>query len=110
MNYRVTAAAMAALLSLPLAVQAADKSKKSGFTAADADGDGKVSATEYVTAMKGKLDESAARAKFAELDKDKSGSLTREEFEGRTGEKKARQARKGGTEGASSETQRMPRP
>ena len=47
---------------------------------ADADNDGKVSQIEYVAAMKGKLDETAAKAKFAELDKNKDGTLSREEF------------------------------
>ena len=109
MNSRFTAAAIAALLSLPLALQAADKPKKNvTFAAADADKDGKVSVSEYVVAMKGKLDDGAARAKFAELDKDKNGSLSREEFEGRTGEKKARKAKNGGADAASTEP-RMPR-
>jgi Ca2+-binding EF-hand superfamily protein len=89
MQKRILIAATAVLLSLPLAVRAADETKKKGpFTAADTDGDGKVSKTEYVAAMKGKLDAAAADAKFAELDKNKDGSLSREEFNAGAGEKK----------------------
>ena len=91
MQKRILLAATAVLLSLPLASHAADETKKKGpFMAADKDGDGKVTLTEYVTAMKGKLDETAAKAKFAELDKDKNGSLSREEFNAGAGEKKGK--------------------
>jgi Ca2+-binding EF-hand superfamily protein len=72
---------LALLVSAPLATLAAEKTpKKSGFAAADANGDGKISPAEYVAAMKGKLDETAAKARFAELDKNKDGSLSPEEF------------------------------
>jgi Ca2+-binding EF-hand superfamily protein len=81
MQKRILIAATAALLSLPLALNAADEKKKGGgFTTADADNDGKVTLTEYVMAVKGRLDETAAKARFAELDKNKDGSLSREEF------------------------------
>ena len=81
MHKKILLAATAVLLSLPLASHAADEAKKKGpFMAADTDGDGKVSQAEYVVAMKGKLDETAAKAKFAELDKNKDGALSREEF------------------------------
>ena len=93
MQKQILIAATAVLLSLPLALHAADETKKKGpFMAADADGDGKVTQTEYVAAMKGKLDETAAKAKFAELDKDKNGSLSREEFS--AGEKKGGKKKK----------------
>ena len=82
MQKRIILTAGAVALSLPLAAHAADATKKKGpFMAADTDGDGKVSVTEYVAAMKGKLDENAAKAKFAELDKNKDKSLSREEFQ-----------------------------
>ena len=82
MHKRILIAATAALLSLPLAVNAADEGKKKGgpFMAADTDNDGKVTLAEYVAAVKGKMDDAAAKARFAELDKDKNGSLSREEF------------------------------
>ena len=84
-------AATAAFLSLPLALHAADKTKKmEPFLAADTDGDGRVTSSEYAAAMKGKLDQATAQTKFTELDVNKDGALSREEFNG--GRKK-----KGGT-------------
>ena len=95
MHKRILIAATAVLLSLPLALHAADEGKKKGpFMAADTDNDGKVSLAEYVASMKGKLDEAAAKAKFAELDKDKNGSLSREEFNAGAGEKKGGEKKK----------------
>jgi hypothetical protein len=95
MQKRFLLAATAVLLSLPLASHAADGAKKKGpFVLADTDNDGKVSQTEYVVAMKGKLDETAAKAKFAELDKNKDGSLSREEFNAGAGEKKGGKKKK----------------
>lgn len=97
MQNRILIAATAALLSLPLALNAADEAPKKGpFMAADTDNDGKVTVTEYVAAMKGKLDETAAKAKFADLDKDKNGSLSREEFNAGGGEKKGGKKKKDG--------------
>ena len=88
MQKHILIAATAAFLSLPLASVAADQAKKKGpFVAADADNDGKVTLTEYVAAVKGKMDDTAAKAKFAELDKDKNGSLSREEFSAGAGQK-----------------------
>ena len=83
-------AALAAVLSLPLALNAADEKKKTGgaYATADTDSDGKVTETEYVAAMKDRMDEAAAKARFAELDKDKDGSLTRQEFNAGAAEKK----------------------
>jgi Ca2+-binding EF-hand superfamily protein len=99
MHKRILIAATAALLSLPLAIHAADEGKKKGgaFAAADSDHDGKVSQAEYVAAMAGKLDETAAKAKFAGLDKDKNGSLSREEFNAGAGGKKGGKKKKDGT-------------
>lgn len=90
MKKHILTAATAVFLILPLASHAADETKKkNAFTTADTDGDGKVSLSEYVAAMKGKLDDTAARARFAELDKDKNGSLSRAEFSTGTGAKKS---------------------
>lgn len=95
MQKRILLAVTAALLSLPLALSAADEAKKKGpFMVADADNDGKVTLAEYVAAVKGKLDDSAAKAKFADLDKDKNGSLSREEFNAGAGEKKGGKKKK----------------
>jgi len=90
MQKRILIAATAALLSLPLVLNAADGNKKKGggFTAADTDGDGKVSETEYVAAVKSRMAEDAAKKRFAALDKDKDGSLSREEFGSGGGKKK----------------------
>jgi len=89
MQKHIRMTALAALLLLPLTLPAAEGTKKkAAFAAADTDGDGKVSQSEYIAAMKGKLDESAAKTRFAELDKDKNGSLSPEEFSTSTGQKK----------------------
>lgn len=82
MQKHILIAATAVALSLPLALNAADESKKKGggFTGADTDGDGKVSQAEFVASVKGRLDETAAKARFAELDKNGDKSLSREEF------------------------------
>jgi Ca2+-binding EF-hand superfamily protein len=88
-NNRILIAALAAVLSLPLALRAADEPKKKGpFVTADANNDGKVSLDEYVAAMKDRLDATAAKARFADLDKDKDGFLSRQEFNAGVGEKK----------------------
>lgn len=76
-------AAVAALVSLPVESFAADVGrKKSAFSKADTDGDGKVTQAEFVAAAKGKRGESKAADAFARLDKNKDGSLTTEEFKG----------------------------
>lgn len=80
MQKRTLIAAVAALLSLPLAVYAADSKKKGGFANADTNGDGKVSQAEYVASVKGKQDDKAAKARFAELDTDKDGFLSQQEY------------------------------
>ena len=83
MQKRILIAATAALLSLPLALRAADEGKKKGggFTAVDTDGDGKISKTEFVAYSKNRgMEEKAANDRFAALDTDKNGSLSREEF------------------------------
>ena len=97
MKTRLLIAATAALLSLPLALHAADETKKKGtFTTADADGDGKISPSEFVAAMKGKMDPAAAKAKFAELDMNRDGALSREEFNASGGGKKGAKKKKDG--------------
>lgn len=88
MKNHITIAALAAFAILPLVSNAADEKKTKGpFAMADADNDGKVTQAEYLTAVKGKMDDVAARAKFAELDKDKNGSLSREEMNAGGGKK-----------------------
>jgi Ca2+-binding EF-hand superfamily protein len=98
MQKRILIAATAVLLSLPLALNAADENKKKekggAFATADADHDGKVSKTEYVTAMTGKLEKAAAETKFADLDKDKDGFLSQQEFNAGAGEKKGGKKKK----------------
>jgi Ca2+-binding EF-hand superfamily protein len=90
MQKNILIAALAATLSLPLALDAADENKKKGggFTAADANNDGKVTEAEFVAAVKGRMDEAAAKRRFAALDKDKNGSLSREEFGAGSSQKK----------------------
>jgi hypothetical protein len=95
MQKRILITATAMLLSLPLASHAADDTKKKGpFVAADTDGDGKISQTEYIAAVKDRMDEAAAKAKFAELDKNSDKSLSREEFAAGAGEKKGGKKKK----------------
>lgn len=97
MQKQIKLAVVAALLSLPLALNAADEAKKKGpFVGADTNSDGKVSQAEYVAAMKGKMDDAAAKAKFTELDKNKDGSLSQEEFSAGGGEKKGGKKKKDG--------------
>ncbi len=50
------------------------------FSAIDADGDGKITQDEFVSARPEELSEEEATARFAELDKEKSGFLTEESF------------------------------
>lgn len=83
MNKRtLLTAVIATLISLPLALNAADENKKKGggFAAMDTDKDGKVSKAEYLAAMKGKGDDAKAEARFKTLDKNGDGFLTQEEF------------------------------
>lgn len=78
MQKRILIAATAVLLSLPLALHAADEKKKGGgFKAMDTDGDGKISKKEFVAAQK---DAGKAESRFAQLDKDGDGFLTQQEM------------------------------
>ncbi len=77
MKKSILTAVFAALISLPLVVNAADDKKKGGFAAMDKDGDGKVSKKEFVAAQK---DPSKAESRFAQLDTDKDGYLTQKEM------------------------------
>ena len=103
MQKQILIAALAAALSLPVALNAADENKKKGggFASADADKDGKVTEAEYVAAMKNRGDDEAAKRRFAQLDADKDGSLTQQEYnagakkgegKGKGGEKKKKDA------------------
>jgi opacity protein-like surface antigen len=66
---QLTAAAFAALLASSVAFAAAQPPK---FNKADANGDGFVDEAEYTA--------SKAKAKFAKLDKDKDGKLSKKEY------------------------------
>ena len=96
MQKRFVIAAIAALLSIPLAVTAAEGRKKGGgFAAADKNSDGKLDQAEYVAYVKasksgaGKED-AAIKARFKGLDKDGNGSLSQEEFSAGMKKKKKR--------------------
>lgn len=96
MKNRILVAATAALLALPLLLNAADSAKKKKNTLApDTDGDGMISQAEYLAAMKGKMDPAAAKAKFAELDQNKDGLLSREEYTAGNGRKSAKKKKDG---------------
>jgi Ca2+-binding EF-hand superfamily protein len=69
-------AVIAALLSLPLALNAAE-SKKGGFAAMDKNGDGKLDKKEFTAAQK---DPAKAEKRFAQLDTDNDGFLTQKEM------------------------------
>lgn len=79
MNKRtLVAAVIAALISLPLVINAADEKKKGGgFAAMDSDKDGKVSKKEFVAMQK---DATKGEARFNQLDTNKDGFLSQEEF------------------------------
>lgn len=92
MQKRYLIAATAVLLSLPLALSAAEKKKGGGFAAADKNGDGKVTEAEYVAAMTGegkKMDEKGAKARFKELDTNNDKALSQEEYAAGAKKKKA---------------------
>jgi len=80
-------AACAAFSALSPTASAAPAKAKSPFAAADTDGDGRISPREYAAATKGQMDATAAKAKFAELDRNKDGSLNKAEFTPRSGKK-----------------------
>lgn len=83
MYKKILIAALAASISIPLALHAADEGKKKGnpFAAADKDHDGKLSKSEFVAAMSERLGGAdKAEARFAQLDKNSDGSVTQEEF------------------------------
>ena len=97
MQKRILIAAIAASLSLPLALHAADGKKKGGpYVAADKNGDGKLDVTEYVAAVAGKMDDAAAKKKFADLDKDGDKFLSRQEFNAGAGQKGGKDGEKTG--------------
>ena len=70
--------AIAALLSFPLALSAADEGKKKGggFESMDANKDGKLSKEEF---SKNQKDPAKAESRFAQLDTNKDGFLSKEE-------------------------------
>ena len=89
MNKRtLIAAAFAALISLPLAINAADEAKKKGPSFKEMAGDkGHVTLADYKKAMAGgKMDDAAIEKRYKALDVDNNGKLTEEEF--KAGQKK----------------------
>lgn len=88
MKKSVTAvfAAVAVALSLPVTGHAAkggDKKKESpaeAFEAFDQNKDGVVTQVEYLGLMKKVLGEETAKTRFASLDKNSDGKLTKDEF------------------------------
>lgn len=84
----VSLAALAAALSLASVGFAADGNKPNrAFGKADTNGDGKISETEYVAAVKDKTDEAKAKTAFARRDKNKDGALSADEFKPATEKK-----------------------
>lgn len=78
MNKRILTAVFAALISLPLVLNAADDKKKGGgFAAMDKDGNGKIDKKEFAAAQK---DASKAESRFKQLDTDNDGFLTQAEL------------------------------
>jgi hypothetical protein len=57
-----------------------DKTPAAIFEAMDADHNGSITLAEYVAAQKERIGEDGAKKRFAELDKDHDGKLTREEM------------------------------
>jgi hypothetical protein len=94
----VIAVCTASLLLPTFALAAKGDNKKNNdpaavFASLDKDGNGSVSQAEYVEAMKEKLGEDGAKKHFAELDKNKDGSLTKDEL-GAATDKKAKRGKK----------------
>lgn len=91
MQKRYLIAVFAALLSLPLAVSAADKEKSGkggGFGALDKNNDGKLSLEEFSAGQK----KGDPKARFDALDTDKDGFVTAKEFS--AGQKKKGEGKK----------------
>lgn len=69
----------------PFTTFAQDAGSKGGkqaaaFAAADKDGDGKLNLAEFTEFAKARMDADAAKAKFAEIDTDKDGFVSKEEL------------------------------
>jgi len=88
---------LAATIAFPVGAFAAKgEGKKKGqspdetFETFDHDKDGVVTQAEYLAIMKGVLGDAPAKARFAALDKNSDGKLTKDEFGGGTAEPKKR--------------------
>jgi hypothetical protein len=94
-----TIVALAATLTMTPGLRAAEDPapKKGPFAAADANGDGRLDLAEFTQMVSKRMDGATANARFAELDKDGDGSLTRQEARagGRKGAKSVEETSKG---------------
>jgi Ca2+-binding EF-hand superfamily protein len=98
---RIIIAALATAIAVPAVSFAAkgERKKKSEnaavtFETADKDKNESVSEAEYVAAMAGKLDETSAKSRFATLDKNSDGKLTKDEYNAGNDEGKKKRKKK----------------
>jgi Ca2+-binding EF-hand superfamily protein len=94
-------ATIAAAVAAPTASLAAKAEKKSKnatptemFDAMDKDGNGVVTQAEYIASVKERLGEDGAKTRLAEMDKNKDGKLSKEEFGVRSDQPKQKKRRK----------------
>lgn len=99
---RILIATLVAAIAFPLAAQAAKGDRKNkkedssavSFETVDKNNDGIISETEFVAAMKDKLSEDDAKARFKSLDKDGTPGLSKEEYAAATSETKKKKRKK----------------
>jgi Ca2+-binding EF-hand superfamily protein len=98
MNLLRAACLVVVLAALPLHAAKGEGKKKSSpadsFETFDHDKDGAVTEKEYLDVMKKVLGESTAKERFAALDKNGDGKLTKDEFGANGEEPKKRRAKK----------------
>lgn len=92
---RLLVTVLASALALPAVSFAAKGDAKkngkapAGFAAIDKDSDGNLTEAEFVAAMEGRGNDTAAKKRFSALDKDNNGKVSKDEFEaGRAGGEK----------------------